>query len=224
MLALSDAWISTYPNASVGVLEMRDVVNPERSAELDSHAEEVERSLRSQFAGADRTVLRALPTIRAYTDYYRRFKKTYHVQLQLESVTLRNRSIPEMPGLVKAMVAAELNSQLLTAGHDVTALDGQLVASVARGTEQYMLLNGSNQQLKPGDMCIADRTATISSVLYGPDYRTRLQAGTRNACYTVYGVPGIAPAAIEAHLGDIRDAILLFAPEAQVEQLAVHGG
>lgn len=224
MLALSDGWKSTYPNASVGVLVMRGVVNPERSAALDIRAEEVERNLRSQFAGADRAALRALPTIRAYTDYYRRFKKTYHVQLQLESVALKNRSIPEMPGLVKAMVIAELNSQLLTAGHDVAALDGQLVAGVAQGTEHYSLLNGGNQELKSGDMCIADRTATISSVIYGPDHRTRLQAETKHVCFAVYGVPGIAHAAIEVHLGDIRDAILLFAPEAQVELLAVYGG
>ncbi len=202
---------------------MRRVVNPERDAALDVRGEDVERSLRSLFAGADRNSLKALTTIRAYTDYYRRFKKTYHVQLQLESVVLKNRSIPQMAGLVKAMVMAELKSQLLTAGHDVAALDGQLVARVARGTEHYQLLNGSNQQLKPGDMCITDRTGTISSVLYGPDHRTRLRAGTRHACYTVYGVPGIARAAIETHLGDIRDAILLFAPEAQVELLAVHG-
>jgi len=203
---------------------MRGVVNPQHDAALDSRAAEVERRLRSLFAGADRAAVKALPTIRAYTDFYHRFKKTYHVQLQLESVALKNRPIPKMPGLVKAMVMAELNSQLLTAGHDVAALDGQLVASVAQGTEHYQLLNGGNQELKPGDMCIADRTATISSVIYGPDHRTRLQAGTRHVCFTVYGVPGIAHAAIESHLADIRDAILLFASEAQVELLAVQGG
>ncbi len=201
---------------------MRGVVNPERDEALDNRGEEVERSLRSLFAGADRAALKALPTVRAYTDYYRRFKKTYHVQLQLESVVLKNRSIPQMTGLVKAMVMAELKNQLLTAGHDVAALDGQLVAGAARGTEHYTLLNGGDQELKPGDMCIADRTATISSVLYGPDHRTRLQPGTRHALFTVYGVPGIDHAAIDGHLGDIRDAILLFAPEAQVELLAVY--
>ncbi len=223
MLALSDEWKSTYPHASVGVLVMRHVVNPEHDAALDGRAEDVERSLRSQFSGADRAALRVLPAIQAYTEYYRRFKKTYHVQLQLESVALKGRSIPKMPGLIRAMVIAELNSQLLTAGHDAAALDGRLVAGVARGTEHYTLLNGANQQLKPGDMCIADRTGIISSVLYGPDHRTRLQAGTRHACFTVYGVPGIAHATIEAHLGEIRDAVLSFAPEAEVELLRVQG-
>ena len=222
MLALSDEWKARYPQANVGLLVMNGVANVERHQGLEARAAELAQDLQTRFRGADRNVVKALPAIQAYNDHYRRFKKTYHVQLQLESVALKGKPIPAMPGLVKAMVLAELRNQLLTAGHDVDLLNGSLTAGVARGDERYVMLGGGEGNLKADDMYIADRTGAISSVLYGPDDRTRLRAETRRVCYTVYGVPGIAASAVETHLGDIRDVVLFFAPGGQVELLQVY--
>jgi len=36
------------------------------------------------------------PILKAYQEYYRRFKKTYHVQLQLESLLFKGKSIPSV--------------------------------------------------------------------------------------------------------------------------------
>ena len=46
--------------------------------------------------------------IPAYNACYKGFKKTYHVQLQLESVALKGRSIPRVAALMEAMFMAEL--------------------------------------------------------------------------------------------------------------------
>lgn len=222
MLQLTDAWKATYPDAGVGVLKMHGVTNPESSAALDARTSQIEQELRVEYAGADRATIKAIPSIQAYNDYYRRFKKTYHVQLQLESVLLKDRPIPGARALVKAMVTAEIKNQLLTAGHDVTLLEGPLTANVASGQERYTRLGDKEQQLKPGDMFIVDGAGIISSVLYGPDSRTSLRSSTEHACFFVYGVPGVARATIEAHLNDIRDFVLLFTPRAEAELLEVY--
>jgi len=221
MLSLTDSWKSAYPNASVGLLQMRGVSNPEANADLDAKSAYVERALRESYSGADRAAIKAIPAINAYNDYYKRFKKTYHVQLQLESVLLKGRSIPGMRSLVKAMVTAELKNQLLTAGHDVSKLDGLLTASVATGDEEYVGFGGKPLQLKANDMNISDGAGVISSVLYGPDARTSLGPETESACFTVYAVPGIDKAAVEAHLHDIGEFVRLVAPNAAVELLEV---
>ena len=221
MLHLTDSWKATYPDAGVGVLKMCGVTNPKASATLDARSSQVEQELRDSYAGADRATIKAIPAIQAYNGYYRRFKKTYHVQLQLESILLKGRPIPGMRVLVKAMVTAELKNQLLTAGHDVKLLEGSLTASVASGDERYIRMGGAEQQLKAGDMFIADGADIISSVLYGPDSRTCLGPSTEHACFTVYGVPGVARTTIEAHLSDIRDFVLLATPGAEVELLEV---
>ena len=219
MLSLTDTWKSTYPGAGVGVLKMSGVANPEVSSALDARTSQIEQALRDRYSGADRATIKSIPAISAYNEYYKRFKKTYHVQLQLESVLLKGRQISGMRALVKAMVSAELKNQLLTAGHDVALLDGSLSADVASGEERYTRFGDKEQQLKKGDMFIADGKGIVSSVIYGPDARTSIGEDTEHVCFTVYVVKGIAAATVEAHLGDIRDGVMLVAPNAEVELL-----
>jgi len=223
MLIVSEAWKRAYPGAAVGVLIMRNVVNPESHAALDKRKEELENQLRARFSDYDRAALKALPTIQAYNAYYKRFKKTYHVQLQLESVIFKGRSIPPMAALVEAMFMAELKNLLLTAGHDLEAVQMPVRLDVAKGGERYIRLNGQEQELKAGDMMMADARGIISCVLYGPDFRTRIIPETRHVLFTVYAPAGIGEQAVYDHLQDIQANVLLVAPEASTESLEVYG-
>ncbi len=223
MFTVSEAWKKAYPGAVVGVLAMRDVVNPKVHAALERRKEELERQLRSRFADYDRAALKALPAIQAYDDYYKAFKKTYHVQLQLESVVFKGKAIPRVAALVEAMFMAELKNLLLTAGHDLEAVQKPVKLDVAEGSERYVRLNGREQMLKPGDMMISDAEGVISCVLYGPDRRTRITPQTRQVLFTVYAPPGIGERAVHDHLQDIQANVLLVAPQADVELLEVVG-
>jgi len=223
MLIVSEAWKRAYPGAAVGVLIMRNVVNPESHAALDKRKEELENQLRARFSDYDRAALKALPTIQAYNAYYKRFKKTYHVQLQLESVIFKGRSIPRMGALVEAMFMAELKNLLLTAGHDLEAVQMPVRLDVAKGGERYIRLNGQEQELKAGDMMMADARGIISCVLYGPDFRTRIIPETRHVLFTVYAPAGIGEQAVYDHLQNIQANVLLVAPEASTESLEVYG-
>lgn len=222
MLTVSPTWKEAYPGAVVGLLTMRDVVNPPRHAALDERKEELEQALRSQFADYDRPRLRALPTLQAYAAYYKRFKSTYHVQLQLESIAWKGRSLPRVAALVEAMFMAELKNALLTAGHDLDAVQQPVRLDVATGNERYVRLNGEERQLKRDDMMIADAVAVISSMLYGPDGRTCITPDTKHALFTVYAPPGITEEAVHGHLEDIRANVLLIAPAAQVATMEVY--
>ena len=222
MLTLAQSWHTTYPGASQGLLVMHGLANPEAHAELDRRKAELEAGLRTRFAGYDRAAFNALPVIQAYNAYYGRFKKSYHVQLQLESVILKGRSLPRVAALVEAMFMAELKNQMLTAGHDLEILREPLRLDVARGGEVYTLLNGKHETLKAGDIFMADAEGVTSSILYGPDSRTRITSATRHALFTVYAPPGIDPAAVQAHLEDIQANVQVIAPEAATELLTVY--
>lgn len=223
MFTLSETWKATYPTARVGVLAMRAVHNPARHAELEDRKRSIEEQLRAQYAGQDRGAIEALPTVQAYTAYYRPFKKTYHVQAQLESVVFKGKSIPSVAALVEAMFMAEVKNLLLTAGHDLDRLRLPVTLDVASGNERYTLLRGQEQVLKAGDMFMADQDGVISSILYGPDQRSQITAETGNVLFTVYAPAGVSEQAIIDHLQDIRDNVLLVSPEAQVQVLQVYG-
>ena len=223
MFEPTPAWKLTYPEAHAGVLVMRAVSNPIHHAALESRKAALERELRKQFSGQDRAAIASHPTLRAYAQYYRQFKKTYHIQLQLESIVLKGKSIQTVAALVEAMFMAEMKDMLLTAGHDLDVLQLPLSLDVATGTEQYTTLRGEQQTLKAGDMMISDQVGVISSIVYGPDQRTQITPGTRNVIFTVYAPPGIYELNVAQHLQSIEENVLLFAPQAQIELLQIYG-
>ncbi len=223
MIEVSSAWKSAYPGASVGVLTMHGVVNPQEHPQLDERKDELEGTLRSQFSSFDRTSLKAIPVLTSYAAYYRQFSKTYHVQHQLESLVFKNRHIPKVAALVEAMFMAELKNLLLTAGHDLTAIEPPLRIDVAKGTESYIRMNGEEQTVKAGDMMIADTNGIVSCIIYGPDRRTRIRPETERVVFTVYAPPGIEKRDVHRHLEDIRENVTVIAPGASVELLETFG-
>jgi DNA/RNA-binding domain of Phe-tRNA-synthetase-like protein len=221
-MIVSDSWKATFPGACAGLLVMQDVANPDSHPELDRRKEELEQRLRAQYGATTRAELLAHPVLQAYAAYYRRFGKTYHVQLQLESVALKGKRLPRVAALVEAMFMAELEDLLLTAGHDADAIRGAIRLEVATGAEHYELLGGQGQALKAGDMFMRDDEGVISSVLHGPDRRTRIGAETRRALFAVYAPPGIGQARVAAHLERIAAAVQVVAPGASIERSDVY--
>lgn len=224
MLEIASGWRTAYPGASVGVLAMHGVSNPEQHPELERKKEELEQALRARFASENRKSLRALPVLAAYDAYYRKFGKTYHVQHQLESLAFKDKPIPRVAALVEAMFMAELKNLLLTAGHDLDAIEPPLRLDVGSGEVSYVGMNGQEQRVQAGDMLIADRAGVVSCIIYGPDRRTRIRPETVRALFTTYAPPGIAEHAVREHMQDIRDNVRVIAPEASVELLEVIGG
>jgi DNA/RNA-binding domain of Phe-tRNA-synthetase-like protein len=223
-MEVTPTWKSAYPGAHVGVLLLRAVSNPAHDQELERRKAALEEQLRAQFSGQDRAVIASHPVLQAYGNYYRQFKKTCHIQLQLESIVLKGKSIPNVAALVESMFMAEMQDFLLTAGHDLDILQLPLTLDVAAGTEGYTLLRGDAQTLKPGDMMIRDQAGVISSILYGPDQRTQIRPDTRNVIFTVYAPPGIDEQTVLRHLQHIQENVMVFAPQAKVEQLNVYKG
>ncbi len=221
VLVVSEAWKAAYPGGAAGVLVMRNAANIVGHQGLGELEAELEGQLRARWGSRD--ALRALPAIQAYEAYFKRFKKTYHVLLQLESVAFKGKSIPRVGALVEAMFMAELKNLLLTAGHDLTAIQRPVRLDVAEGSEGYVMLNGQEQTLKAGDMMMADEQGVISSVVYGPDPRTRITPDTRHVFFAVYAPPGIGEDAVSRHLQDLQANVRLVAPAGEVEMLKVFG-
>jgi DNA/RNA-binding domain of Phe-tRNA-synthetase-like protein len=218
---VSEDWATAYPGACVGFLAMTGVRNPDQDDRMDALLDETAASLRTQFGGLSRADLLARPVLAAYHSYYRRFDKTYHVLLQLESIVIKDRPLRARGTLVAAMFQAELTTGLLTAGHDVARLDGGLTVGVVKQGERYTGMGGREITGSAGDMCIRDQTGIVSSVVYGPDDRTGLLPETTAAVFTTYAPAGVGSDAVRRQLEAIADNVRLVSPEAAIETLAV---
>lgn len=215
MILVGANWGKAQPGSVVGALVLRGVSAPEFSEALDSKKRQLEAQLRSSYSS--RTELEALPVLQAYAAYYKGFRKNYHVLFQLESVVLKDKPIPSVNPMVEAMFVAELENMLLTAGHDLDRVQLPVTVDIASGEESYVLMNGQQQITRAGDMHMADQSGVISSVIYGPDQRTRISKQTKNLLFVVYAPPGVGETRVRQHLADIQTNVALFAPELEAE-------
>ena len=217
----TNRWHQTFLGGHVGILLMKNIDNTQPSPRLNARKREVEATLRNKFAGFTRKDFIEVEPLKAYRTYYKKFNKTYHVQLQLESVVLKGKSLPDVSPLVDTAFVSELETLVLTASHDVDLLQGPITIDASQGTEQFMQMNGSTRTLKPNDMIMRDANGVICTIIYGQDKTSPISAQTKRALYVTYAPIGVSAALVSQQLETIRDSVLLFAPEAGTSKLEI---
>jgi DNA/RNA-binding domain of Phe-tRNA-synthetase-like protein len=214
----TNEWRTAHPGAVIGLLEISGVENKAASPKLDQRKREIEAQLRRDYAGFSRQDFLALPVMAAYERYYKRFDKTYHVLLQVESIVIKGKDLPNVSPLVDANFTAEVNTFVLTAGHDVDRLAAPVLIDVSHLGDEITPMHGDNKPIRAGDMVMRDRHGVCCSILYGQDNRSPITVDTRSVLYVAYVPPGVPVEAVEAQLQQIEQNIHLFAPQARVEQ------
>lgn len=204
----------------MGVLLLGGIENIKESAALEEEKAALSTCLGSRFDS--REAIKADETLGAYAAYYKRFKKNYHVFFQVESVAVKGKPIPRVNALVEAMFMAELKHGLLTAGHDLGVVRGPVTLDCATGAERYETMGGEEKMLKAGDMYVRDEQSVLSSIIYGPDKRTQITEGTRQALFTTYAVDGITREAVRIQMEDISRWVRLFSPQAEIRLMDVY--
>jgi DNA/RNA-binding domain of Phe-tRNA-synthetase-like protein len=220
MLAISgtDAWRAAHPGAVVGLLEVSGLANGGASAPLNERKREIEAGLRERYKGFTRKEFMTLPAMAEYDRYYTRFNKTYHVQLQLESIVVKAKRLPDVSPAVDANFMAEVETLILTAGHDAAKLRGPIVIDVSRDGEQMTPMNGAARVIRAGDMIMRDAGGICCSIIYGQDARSPISPATSGVLYVAYAPPGVAADLVERQLQRIEEYLQLVSSGVATEQ------
>lgn len=218
-ITATNEWRTAHPGAIIGLLELSGVDNMRPSPELNQRKREVEALLRERYNGFTRQNFLALPVMAAYEQYYKRFNKTYHVQLQVESIVLKGRNLPEVSPLVDANFIAEVETCVLTAGHDVARLHVPVSIDVSREGDTITQLNGETKPIRAGDMVMRDADGISCTILYGQDNRSPISPATTHVLYVTYAPVGVSAETIQAELQTVLGYVRLFSPDVRVEQL-----
>ena len=109
---VTEGWRSAFPQAHAGVLVIKDVVNPARHEDLQRRKERLVEMLRALTASSTAARCRPTPGCKPTKSTISASRKTYHVQLQLESIAFKGKTIPNVAALVEAMFMAEIENRL----------------------------------------------------------------------------------------------------------------
>src|SRR6185295_2668656 len=101
-----------------------------------------------------------------------------HVQLQLESIVLKGKHLPDVSPAVDANFMAEVETLILTAGHDCTKLHGAISIDVSRVGDHMTQMNGAFKAIRSGDMIMRDAEGICCSIIYGQDARSPITPET----------------------------------------------
>lgn len=211
-ISVTENWRTAHPGGMLGLLELSAVSNPSSCLPLEERKRETEIRLRDRYDGFTRSDFLSLPVMAAYDRYYKRFNKTYHVQLQLESIVLHGKNLPKVSPLVDVNFAAELETLILTAGHDVARLCGEVVFDVSREGDQIEQMNRTVKDIRPGDMIMRDDHGICCTIIYGQDNRSMITPETTGVLYVAYAPAGVPEELIRLQLAKIEEAIWTFSP------------
>lgn len=214
------AWHTAHPGAVIGLLELSGITQPEASPALEARKREVEAQIRARYQGGARKDIAAHPVMAAYIKYYKRFSKTYHVLLQAESVAIKGKNLPAVCPLVDAAFTSEMESFVLTAGHDVDLLQPPILIDVSHEDEQMVQMDGTVKVIRAGDMIMRNAEGISCSILYGQCKRSPITAQTKHVLYVAYAPNGVPVETVRAHLDGIEANIRTFSPNATLEQIS----
>jgi DNA/RNA-binding domain of Phe-tRNA-synthetase-like protein len=209
-ISATNEWHTAQPGATIGLLEISGVDNSNSSTSLNERKRDTETRLREKHKDFKRADFLALPVMAAYDQYYKRFNKTYHVQLQLESIVQKGKSLPNVSPAVDSYFMAEVETLILTAGHDVKKLQGPLLIDVSHEGDVIRQMNGENKPIRAGDMIMRDTESTRCSIIHGQDGQSLISEDTSHILYVAYVPAGIPTATVEDQLQKIEEIFVYF--------------
>ena len=186
-----------YPDSIFGNLIIRDVPNRKRNEFLEERKRTLEREIKEKYAEVDKDVI-----IHYYNTYFKLWKKTYPIEYQIKTVKSGGK-FPQVSVIVDCMFIAELKNRILTSGHDLDDIKGDLTFDVSQGGEQYLKIDGRKQELKKNDIVLKDNEGILASILYGPARRTSISQKTKNSLFFAWCPYTMDENIILRHLNDI---------------------
>jgi DNA/RNA-binding domain of Phe-tRNA-synthetase-like protein len=210
-----------YPEASIGILLIKNIENKDNSNILDKIKTDSKRCLRYKYSSLSRGELVEIRTIKSYRKYYKKFKKTYHLLLQMESISRNGKSYPSVNPLVDSCFISEMNTFILTAGHDADKLESSILFDLSREAESFTQINGKEILLKPDDIIMRDNGKAVCSIIYGQDNISKMTPDTERALFVAYAPEGVKKEDIIKNLEYIRYFISKFSPDSETEIIKV---
>lgn len=203
MLLRSDRLESMYPAVPFGELMVQNLRPDHHEAFGEFVQREITR-IKPDFENYEREKFVKTEPMCYYVKYFKKFRKTYFVLQQIESIFVKNHIFPETISIVQALFLTELKHGVLIAACDTDQMKTPYVIDVALGGESYTGFQGGIITLKEGDILLRDAEGIVVSNIYGQGMRTRVSNNTENVMFAIMGVEGVTRTVVESALDSLQ--------------------
>ena len=152
-----------------------------------------------------------------YFRFFRKFKKTYPVMQQFESVLFKGRPFPDGNPAATLPFLGEICTHVLSGAHDIDCIDGPLTIFSPSERLPFDGMRAESTHTYPNDVCGQDGSGIIFSMLAGADKRTCVHPDSRRIFYPVFGTPDTPPEQIRSMLDQLAGYVRVLAPAAEIE-------
>lgn len=150
-----------------------------------------------------------------YVLFFKKFKKTYPVMLQFESVVLKSQPFPKDNPIREVPFLLEMTTLALSGTHDIAQVQGEITLCSSTDRTTFMGLAEREIYTYPGDVCGRDEGGVIFSSIAGGDLRTRATPDSRHVFYPVFGTPDMPQNDIQKALETLEGYVKTLAPGAE---------
>lgn len=171
---------------------------------------------RERFADYDR---KAVFGQNPYFRFFRKFKKTYPVMQQFESVLFKGRPFPDVNPVTEVPFLLELCTFVLSGTHDIDRMDGGLTVFSPDAKLPFAGMRADSTHTYPGDVCGRDDSGIIFSMIAGADNRTCVHPDSRHVFYPVFGTPDTPSALLSSALEQLCGYVRTLTPDAEIQTL-----
>ena len=156
----------------------------------------------------------------SYFRYFRKFKKTYPVMMQVESFLLKGKPFPDGRYTNAVAFLTELKTRCLLGSHDADMIEGDLVVYQETERTNFPSIHGGEAHSYPGDFTCKDDLGVVVSMIAGADARTCLNENSSHVLYFAFGTPGMKTETLEGYLNQLETYIKVLAPTAETRLIS----
>lgn len=187
-----------------------------REAEFREAAERELSELKKRHASYDR---KAVFGENPYVRFFKKFKKTYPVLLQFESVVCKGRPFPFENYVTAVPFLLEMTDQVLSGTHDADCVEGGLTLFFGKEKLPFTGLRGAEAHTYPGDFCARDNGGLVFSEIAGVEIRSCARPDSRHVFYPIFGTPDMPGTVVADAVERLIQYVYLLVPTAQVESM-----
>ena len=148
--------------------------------------------------------------------YYRKFKKTYPVMMQIVSFLLKGRPFPEGEYINSVAFLTELKTGRLLGTHDVDRIAGDCVFYQETEKVPFTGMFNPDSHSYPGDLTGRDDQGVIISMIAGADDRTCIHDDTTHVIYIIFSYEGMPQSDMDESAAYITKFARVLAPNAEI--------